>query len=162
MQRASMIRAGIIVFIVFLIFGCDRTPKSESVPSEKGGRHMYFIDYAHVREGVLYHGTLSDADGSPKATWTYEDQGKKVTHDRQIDQAVFDTLWRTITNSEFFQRHRVSAAGKQIDPERFHVLGIAFDKQGKKGHEIFLVPADETDPEFIRWLDGLRIPNGSR
>src|SRR5436190_310847 len=30
---------------------------------------MHLIDYGHMRDGVLYHGTISDMDGSPKSTW---------------------------------------------------------------------------------------------
>ncbi|HKB37287.1 MAG TPA: hypothetical protein VKD72_12605, partial [Gemmataceae bacterium] len=116
----------------------------------------------HMRDGVLYHGPLSDLDGSPKATWTYEDRGKKITRDQPIEQAAFDALWKTITASKVFQRHRVSGAGTQIDPLRYHVVGIVFDKQGQKAKDLFLVPADEGDPEFSQWFDSLNVPKGSR
>jgi hypothetical protein len=158
-----MIRASIITFLMLFAIGCDRSADKgkpisspsgknagESEPAEAGGRHMRVIDYGHMRDGILYHGTLSDLDGSPKATWTYEDRGKKITRDQPIDKATFEKLWTSITSSEVFRRHRASAAGKQIDPVRSHVVGIAFEKQGKKGQDLFLVPADEGDAEFSR------------
>ena len=174
-----MIRAAIIVFLVGFVIGCDRSADKgkdtipsvsstsgknagDSAPAKAGERHMRVIDYGHMRDGILYHGTLSDLDGSPKATWTYEDRGKKITRDQPIDKATFEKLWTSVTSSEVFRRHRASGAGKRIDPVRFHVVGIAFDKQGKKDQDLFLVPADEGDAEFSRWLDNLNVPKGSR
>lgn len=147
-----MIRVAIIAFLVALVIGCDRSANKDT----------HLIDYGHMRDGILYHGTLSDLDGSPKATWTYEVRGKKITRDQPIDKATFEKLCTSITSSEVFRRHRASGADKQIDPVRFHVVGIAFDKQGKKGQDLFLVPADEGDAEFSRWLDNLKVPKGSR
>jgi hypothetical protein len=60
---------------------------------------MHVIDYGHMRDGVLYHGTLSDLDGSPKSTWTYEDGSEKVTRDLPIDGATFSALWNGIATS---------------------------------------------------------------
>src|SRR5690242_13670763 len=122
---------------------------------------MHLIDYGHLRDGVLYHGTVSDADGRPKATWTYEDGGEKVTRDRPIDDDTFAALWNTIADAEVFRRSRLSAPDQLIDPVRFHVVGIVFDQDGRRGQCVFLVPADERDPEFVRWLEALDVPQGS-
>jgi hypothetical protein len=122
---------------------------------------MHLIDYGHLRDGVLYHGTLSDMDGSPKATWTYEDGGEKVTRDQPIDAATFSALWNGVADSEVFRRCMVRGPDQQIDPARYHVVGVVFQQEGQQGQYLFLVPATERDPGFVRWLQLLNVPQGS-
>ena len=119
---------------------------------------MHLIDYAHMRDGVLYHGTISDLDGSPKATWTYEEGGEKVTKDQPIDEAAFNALWNGIADSEVFRRSMVRGPDQQIDPAQFHIVGIGFEQEGRRGRYMFLVPATERDPEFVQWLQALNVP----
>ena len=122
---------------------------------------MVLIDYGHMREGVLYHGTISDMDGTPKSTWTFEDGGQKVTREQPIDQATFDELWNTIATSQAIQRHVVRDPQQQIDPGRFHVITIVFQQDGQAGQYTFLVPVGERAPEFVRWLEMLAVPQGA-
>jgi hypothetical protein len=122
---------------------------------------MYLIDYGHMRDSVLYHGTISDMDGSPKATWTYEEGGEKVTRDQPLDDTTFNALWNGIANSEVFRRCMVRSANQPIDPVRYHVVGIAFEQDGQQGQYMFLVPAAEQDLEFVQWLENLNVPQGS-
>src|SRR5687767_9507221 len=106
-----MIRVAMFAFFVGFVVGCDRSadkgkdsmPPVSSASAKEGEGRMHLIDYGHMRDGVLYHGTLSDLDGSPKATWTYEERGKKITRDQPIDKATFDKLRTTITSSEVFR-----------------------------------------------------------
>src|SRR5262249_57663276 len=66
------------------------TKRVVELPRTAEGRAMRLIDYGHLRDGVLYHGTVSNLDGTPKSTWTYEDRGAKVTRDRPIDEDGFN------------------------------------------------------------------------
>jgi hypothetical protein len=122
---------------------------------------MRLIDYGHMRVGVLYHGTLSDLDGSPKATWTYEDGGRKVTRDQPLDAATFSALWNAIADADVFRRNVVRSPDQQIDPVGYHVVGVVFDQDGQRRRLLFQVPAAETDPEFVGWLKALNVPQGS-
>ena len=122
---------------------------------------MHLIDYGHLRDGVLYHGTISDVDGAPKATWTYEERGRKVTRDQPIDAERFSALWNGVAGLEVFRRHLVSRPDQQIDPAGYHVIGVVFQQEGQQGQYLFLVPAGETDPEFVQWLQRLQVPQGS-
>ena len=120
---------------------------------------MHLIDYGHVRDGVLYHGTISDADGTPKATWTCEEDGQTVTREQPISDETFDVLWNGVAELAVFRRHAVRSLDHPIDPERFHVIGIVFQQPRQHGQYLFLVPAGETDPEFVRWLATLDVPH---
>jgi hypothetical protein len=123
---------------------------------------MQAIDYGHLRDGVLYHGTLSDLDGTLRATWTYEREGKKVSHDQPIDAATFRRLWNGVGKLGVFHKNRVTDPSRQIDPEGYHVISIVFGKPDEARRQLFLVPALEEDAEFQGWLKALNIPVGSR
>ncbi len=122
---------------------------------------MFLIDYGHLRDGVLYHGTVSDLDGVVKATWTYELDGEKVTRDQPIDLARFASLWGGIANLEVFQRNVIRSPDVPIDPTTHHVVGIVFKHEGQQGHYVYLIPAGEADPQFRAWLEALDVPTGS-
>jgi hypothetical protein len=122
---------------------------------------MHVIDYGHMRDGVLYHGTISDLDGTVRSTWTYEEEGEKVTRDRPIDEDTFNSLWNGIANLDVFRRSLVRDPDRPIDPVSHHVIGIVFAQGEQKGQYLFLVPAGETDPDFARWLEALNVPEGS-
>src|SRR5262245_20037373 len=89
-------------------------------------RPMHLIDYGHIQDGVLYHGTLSDLDGEPKSTWTYERGGRKVTHDQPLDAATFRSLWNRVGNLDVFKRNRVRDRDRELDPLGTHVITIMF------------------------------------
>jgi hypothetical protein len=123
---------------------------------------MRIIDYGHLRDGVLYHGTLSDLDGTPKATWTYEERGAKVTRDRPLDGETFRALWEGVVGGAVFRRHHVRDPNRAIDPEAYHVIYVEFRMPGvPEKRYLILVPAGETDPDFVRWLEALDVPQGS-
>ena len=123
---------------------------------------MHLIDYGHMREGVLYHGTLSDLDGAPRATWTYEKAGQKVTHDQPIDLPTFRSLWNRIGKLDVFQRNRVRDPDRPVDPAADHVVSIIFGDKEKPQRAYFAIPAGENDPQFLTWLKSLNIPKGTR
>jgi hypothetical protein len=131
-----------------------RSPKVE-------GSDRHLIDYAHLKDGVLYHGTVSDLDGSPKSTWTYEDGGRKVCRDQPIDQQTFDLLWRGVAGFAQVQRYLPLDPQTPLDPTTHHVVGLAFDQNGREEAVLFLIPADESDAGFVQWLAALKVPQGS-
>jgi len=122
---------------------------------------MHAIDYGHIRDGVLYHGSISTLDGPPRCTWTYELDGRKVTREEPIDRATFESLWNGIVDLDVFRRSKVRDPQQKIDPAGFHVLGIVYGEKDQPKRKTFLVPADENDPEFLRWLAALNVPQGS-
>jgi hypothetical protein len=122
---------------------------------------MHLIDYGHMVDGVLYHGTLSDLDGVPKTTWSYEKGGKKVTHDQPIDLPTFRSLWNRVGKLDVFQRNRVRDPDRPVDPVADHVISIMFGDTNNPQRAIFAVPADESDPQFLSWIKSLNIPKGS-
>jgi hypothetical protein len=119
---------------------------------------MHLIDYGHLRDGVLYHGTVSDLDGTLRSTWTYEEGDGKVTRDLAIDGETFAFLWNGIADFDVFRRCAVRGQDLPIDPTSYHVIGAVFDEGGQRGQCMFLVPASEADPDFIRWLQALNVP----
>jgi hypothetical protein len=119
---------------------------------------MHVITYAHVRDGVLFTGTLSDLDGRPKATWTYRAGGQKVTRDQELETAAFRSLWNRVGNLDVFKRNRARDPNAPVDPVGTHVVTIAFGERDKPQLVQFAVPADEPDPQFRQWVKSLNIP----
>jgi hypothetical protein len=121
-------------------------------------RDLHMIDYAHLTGGVLYHGSLSDLDGTPRATWTYEDAGELVTRDRPLDQETFERLWHGCAASVFQQAIAVDMA-RPVDPTAFHIVSLVFTQNGAFGRCASLIAAGEIDAEFVAWLQLLNRPD---
>jgi hypothetical protein len=119
---------------------------------------MHLINYAHERDGNVYHGTLSDLDGEPKATWSFDQGGRRVTREQSLDAPVFRSLWNRVGSLDVFKRCRVRDPNHRLDPAGIHVIGIAFGDPDEPQQATFAVPADESDPQFRDWLKGLNIP----
>jgi hypothetical protein len=122
-------------------------------------RHL--IDYGHMRDGVLYHGTISDLDGPVRATWTYEDHGTNVTRDVPISEDTFEFQCSAIRESAVFDRAIVRDQDLPIDPKTHHVIGIVVLRPLEIDPQLYLIPANEAGPEFVRWLKALNVPQGS-
>jgi hypothetical protein len=129
-----------------------------SKESESKIANIRVIDYGHMRDGVLYHGTVSDLDGAPKSTWTYEQSGRKVIRDRPINQQSFKMLCDGIKDYSVFQKNLVKDSKARIDPSTFHVVSVISDDHGRQLTQIFLIPGGETDSEFTQWLKTLNVP----
>jgi hypothetical protein len=54
----------------------------------------------------------------------------------------------------------VNSPYQQMDPILYHVVGVAFVQDGQQRQCMYLVPANERDGEFLRWLQTLNIPEG--
>jgi hypothetical protein len=122
------------------------------------GRDVHLIDYAHMVGDVLYHGTVSDFDGSVRATWTYEEGQQKVTRERTIDEPRFELLWGGLSSGEVFKRSIPNDMARAVRPDQDHVIGAVYTEGGAPGWCVILVPAHESDPDFVRWLTALDPP----
>jgi hypothetical protein len=118
---------------------------------------MHVIKYVHERDGVLYHGTLSDLDGVPKATWSYDKDGRRVTREQSIDAATFRSLWNWVGKLHVFKQHRVRDLDREMDWAGTHVVTIAFGEPDDPKQVSFAVPIDEADPHFRDWLKALDV-----
>lgn len=130
----------------------------ESVPAPQK-RHL--IDYGHMRAGVLYHGTISDLDGKPKATWTFELNGKKTTETRQLSEEEFDSVWNGIVDNSIFKNFLVTDPETHVDPIANHIIALFYSDGDNELLRNYSIPDNEDDPGFLRWLELLRIPRGS-
>ena len=69
-KSSPSIRLHLIAAIMLCLCGCHH-------PTPVTPKDLFLIDYANVRHGILYHGTLSDNDGAVQATWTFEQNSQK-------------------------------------------------------------------------------------
>jgi hypothetical protein len=104
---------------------------------------MHIIDYVHENGSIFFHGAVSDLDGVPKSTWTWEENGGTVTQEQPIEQGTFCFLWNGIANLDVFHRSRVRDPDRKLDWVSFHVISITFQKATKLTKACFLVPGDE-------------------
>ena len=115
-----------------------------------GGKFM--ISYAHERDGTFYLATVSEIDGAYEASWSVTKSNQKRTKDGVVTRDQFKRLWNTIVNAPVFHRSIPEDGNAGIDPVRFHVVGVAFERDGDQGVVTHLVPVTERDPEMTRWL----------
>ena len=119
---------------------------------------MHIIDYVHQYNNSLYHGIISDLEGVIKATWSYEAFDKKITQELPITEEDFLFLWNSIADLDAFRRHFSDDPNSSIDWVNYHFLSITFKVEEQQGHYQIMVPNDEYDPDFTRWLEVLNVP----
>ncbi|MBC7821128.1 MAG: hypothetical protein IAG10_29935 [Planctomycetaceae bacterium] len=112
----------------------------------------FIITYVHDKGGTFYQATVSEIDGEYDATWTVAKAGRENTKDGAVSKEQFKLLWNTIADAPVFHRSIPRDPNAQIDPIRFHVVGIAFDSEGEQGAVTYLVPVSERDPQLLSWL----------
>jgi hypothetical protein len=116
------------------------------------------IDYCHRVGDILYHGTISNLAGPVKATWTAEQEGEPVTSDQPMTEETFTLLWDLLASAAVFRRCVAEDLNQELDPSTHHLIGLVFTQDDEAGRCALLVPTDETDPEFTRWLEALGVP----
>jgi hypothetical protein len=120
---------------------------------------MRVISYGHFYDGSLINGSLSDLDGVPKASWTLGATVQdKVRREQPLDPATFQEIWAGLTQLEVFRRHQVRDPNRQVDPQADHVIWAAMGEGADQKRAMFAVPAGETDPAFLGWLEKLQVP----
>lgn len=160
-MKANLIRS-IAVFLAALIgiggAGCSDDSPQGTADTTIAGQPRRLIDFGHMRNGILYHGTLSDLDGTPKATWTYEKVGRLTTEEVPLTPSSFDTLWDGIQDYSVFSQSVATDPSATIDPNTHFVIGAVSIDADSQTQTLFLVPASSTDPDFRRWLNILGMP----
>jgi len=121
---------------------------------------MHAIDYGHMEGRILYHGSVTNLDGDPKATWTYEENGRKVTREQPIEDTTFAFLCYGLDNLSLLRQYAATDPNQEIDPVRCHVVNYIFEEGEQRGRQIYLIPATERHPDFQRWLTALNVPSG--
>jgi hypothetical protein len=120
---------------------------------------LHLIDYGHVVDGVLYHGTVSDMNGYELSTWTFEERGQPVRRHQDITRDELIKLWVGLVYLPVFHRCRAEDPATPVDPVAQHVVGAVWTKDGGFGRCSFLAPVDEPAPEFAEWLQALHVPH---
>lgn len=118
------------------------------------------ISYFHVENGISYHGTISDIDGVPRATWSYDEAGQRVTRDLPISEESFAFLCRGFAEVDVFHRCLVRpkpGEGFPATPADWIKCHCIVFEQGPE-QKPFMVPANEADRDFLRWLEALNVP----
>jgi len=118
-------------------------------------RSICVINFVHEEDGVFVNGTVSTLDGSPKASWTFAQDGDEFTLDVDVEEADFEALWVAL-NEPFFQRHAVRSAETELDFRTNYIIGVMFDVRGEAGTVAYLIPAGERDPVWQDWLAGIQ------
>jgi len=176
--KAQMYRHSIITAIAIATFtsGCDKSPANTTpaVPASEAAvankainapapprQKRHLIDYGHLTEGVLYHCTISDLDGKPQATWTFELNGKKTTQSRQLSEEEFDSIWNGIIDSKVFKNCLVTDPEAKVDPVANHIVAVYYADGDSETLRNYSIPHTEDDSDFLQWLGLLKIPKGS-
>jgi hypothetical protein len=110
--------------------------------------------------GFSCTGTISDLDGSPRATWTYDQDRRTITRDRPMDQDSFRLLCNGIDKYKVFKKYSVRDLDAEIDPANFHFVSFTTIQDGQPKIRCFMIPTGEHDGEFARWLQALNRPPG--
>jgi len=99
--------------------------------------------------------TISDIDGTPKASWTFRQHDDEFSNTVQLTNNQFSDLWNGL-NAPVFTRHAVRDLNAQLDFRTKYVVGVVFNMDGETGRGTFLIPQDETDPDWLEWLRQIR------
>jgi hypothetical protein len=105
------------------------------------------INFVHEEDGVFVNGTVSTLDGTPKASWTFAQDGGEFTQD-------VDALWN-VMNEPVFTRHAVRSPETELDFRNNYIVGIMFNVRGEAGRVTYLIPSGERDPVWRKWLAGI-------
>lgn len=122
-------------------------------------RVAHVVQYAHQTGGVFYNATLSDLDGTVIATWSYDEEGERVTRDRPMEPSVFTQLWRGIETLSVFRDAFTEQLDRAVDPSQHHIVTLISGRVGEVKREICLVPAASADAGLTIWLEMLGRPD---
>ncbi|MGE3313929.1 MAG: hypothetical protein AB7O26_02355 [Planctomycetaceae bacterium] len=121
---------------------------------------MFEIKYEHEKNGTLYVGLISGGTEAAKAVWS-NSKGGAADPPREVslDEDTFSLLWNGISEVAVITSHIVKAKKEAAaaDLTANHRISATM-KEGKSTTWTFIVPvADESDPEFAKWLAALKI-----
>lgn len=118
------------------------------------GQSICIINFVHEEDGIFVNGTVSTLDGTPKASWTFAQDGGEFTQNVDVDEEDFDALWGAL-NEPVFQRHAIRSADTELDFRNNYVVGVMFSVRGEAGRVTYLIPSVERDPVWRKWLSGI-------
>ncbi len=146
-----------IMGMLATLFGCGRQAASPpgSPPPPKD---ISAIDCAHVSGGVFYHGTLTLIDGSVGATWTLDDGKNKTSHDIEMTESTFKTIWDSVNTIPDFKAGAVTDPNQKLDPSADYVIGVVSSVGGRQKIQTFMIPAATASPAFHDWLNKSGYP----
>lgn len=136
--------------------GLGAPDRSVGGPVAEGGKREV-VDYVHEVEGVSYHGTLSDLDGTPTSTWTVERGAEKRTLDRAL---TGEELKAIIAGFHLVSDRQVDNPERPLDSREFHVVSLITLGEGDPARKTFLVPDPPDSGEVARWLERFAVPVG--
>ena len=106
----------------------------------------------------MANGTISTLDGTPKATWTFAQDGRQSTQTCEVGGDEFDAMWEALSKPAFM-RHVVVGPHKELDVRGNYLVGVTSVVQGEPVRHSYLVPVGQRDPVWRQWLariDGTR------
>jgi hypothetical protein len=56
-------------------------------------RNVCVINFVREEDGLFVNGTLSTLDGTPRASWTFKQDGTEFTQQIDVDEEDFTALW---------------------------------------------------------------------
>jgi len=134
--------------------GRDRsTPPPVTLPEQK-----FVIDYQHEADGVYYHGTVSLAGHTARATWTIVRGDSRQTLSVYVVEEVFSSVWEAYDSVPDFGAGLVTGPDREVDFRSYHVVGITWVVDGEEGTRTHLIPAESASPAFKVWLEKLELP----
>jgi hypothetical protein len=122
---------------------------------------MFEIKYEHEQNGTLHVGIITGGTEAAKATWSTSKGGAAdPPREVSLDEDTFSLLWNGISEVAVITSHIVKAKKEAAaaDLVANHRISATM-KEGKSTTWTFIVPvADESDPEFAKWLAALTRP----
>jgi len=152
------------LFSLILAGGCERSSPTMNVAASApqsiandnamtdanhGEPKRHLIDYGHMRDGVLYHGTISDLDGHSQATWTFELNGEKTTQTRQLSETEFDSIWNAIADGNVFKKSVVTDPESTVDPIANHIVSVFMPTVNRRSYAITRFPVMKMIASFF-------------
>lgn len=141
----------LLMGVLATLFGCGRQAASPS-GSSPPPKDISAIDYAHVSDGVFYHGTLTLIDGSVGATWTLDDGTNKTSHDIEMTGSTFKTIWDSLGTIPDFKPGAVTDPNQKLDPSVDYVIGVVSSVGGQQKIQTYMIPTATASPAFHEWL----------
>lgn len=120
------------------------------------------IDYDRSHGTFSCNGNLSDVGGGFEAHWTLARPDGVSTRTPSLTGEGFALLWDGVAapvgGGGILGRFLVTDPTRLVDPASHHVITATQVWDGQLLHRTFMVPAGESDPAFLSWLDALEVP----
>lgn len=133
----------------------DRVRRAIRHGREQLGRNAKALTYARIEDGRRITGSVTTLDGAPRATWTVRDDRGRRESTTEVEQETFDELWAE-AHANWMASFRLDRASGDLDPERFHIVGVVLIIAGRSLPILYRVPGEERREEWLTWYARLR------